>query len=276
MRILSFSLFLALSMQVSAQTFCDDLTQIPSNSTSSSTAFQLGDIVSLTNAYSTIELASENTSSGSYNSMYFLSNLGSLYGISGNCMLKISPNYSLEEIAVYASNFGAEYGDIPSFIINGDSSSNQLEFHTIDDFPMTVGGVDVSLDTTYIADGVTNSAYKMNFIGDVSTGLLIRSSIDITFREICLESAFLSTNEVTSPNSTIIFPNPTQGHIYLESSKETQIESVLVFDILGNVLQTYTPNSTQYNLSLNGPKGIYIIKVNKEGNLSELLKVVKH
>lgn len=274
MKIISFSLFLVLGLNVNAQTFCDDFTLIPSYASTSSNTLQQGDTISLANGYNTVELASEDNYDGSLNSTYFISNMGSLYGITGDVLLKITPNYSFEEFAVYASNLGTEYGAVPSFILNGDSSSNQLEFHNITDFPMTVGGVDVSLDTTYIADGVINSAYKMIFDGDVSSGLVMRSSLDITFRKVCFESASLNTEELTSLKANTIYPNPTHSEVHLESS--SIIESALVFDVLGNLLQTYMPISTQYDFRLNGPEGIYFIQVNTEDKLSETLKIVKH
>lgn len=254
-------------MQTNAQTFCDDLTILPTDSNTS----QPFDTISLANAYSTIIL------NGDFNNWYYYSNTGNLEGISGDCFLNIHPNYIMEKvyINVYVPSEGTNYEYIPGFVINGDSSNSPTFWHDLSEFPMTVSGVDISVDTNLMNLPTTGSAFTIVLEGNLNNGFSIRSSFDLFFGSICYESEALDVDDIADLQSSMLFPNPTTGDISLKSGENQTIKSITVYDLLGHQLQTYDVLSDYLDFSIQGPKGIYMVSIVSENDNTEIIKVVK-
>jgi hypothetical protein len=74
-----------------------------------------------------------------------------------------------------------------------------------------------------------------------------------------------------------IYPNPTDGHIFLNNMSSSYMFSLTVFDVLGNELinipeQSFIYRTNEINLSsLNN--GIYFLKT-QSGNISEMRKII--
>jgi hypothetical protein len=265
--LLILSLFI---IQANAQTFCDDLTMLPSNTTNTS---QPGDTVSLPNAYSSITL------NGDYNMFYFyVDNSTIVDGISGDCYLNIVPNYDMEKVYVdiYLPNNGNAYDFIPEFVINGDSSNSNSssQWHTLGEFPMTVGGLDISVDTS-LTNISNTTAYTLVLEGDLSNGFIMRSSFDLVVNKICYDSEELGVDDITDLQSSVLFPNPTSGNVTLKASEKHTFKSITVYDLLGHPLQSYSEISDYLDFDINGPKGIYIVSIVFENDYNEVIKVVK-
>ena len=73
-----------------------------------------------------------------------------------------------------------------------------------------------------------------------------------------------------------LYPNPTQGVLTLEIGGTTQNVEVQVVNMMGQVLLNNTYRSTtKIDLTIPGPRGIYLVTVKKQEGRSETFKVVK-
>lgn len=72
-------------------------------------------------------------------------------------------------------------------------------------------------------------------------------------------------------NEIILFPNPTNSMLRVQTQKYNDqlivIKSIIITDILGNILQQITdPFTVQYLDLTNYPSGVYVIKIETEKN----------
>ena len=86
--------------------------------------------------------------------------------------------------------------------------------------------------------------------------------------EVVLKEHYpLSTNTVQSITDITLFPNPSNGQIYLNSNE--QINSIVIYNIFGECVGRFVPlkNNNVYSLDLNHlPKGLYIVMIGNDLN----------
>lgn len=71
-----------------------------------------------------------------------------------------------------------------------------------------------------------------------------------------------------------VYPNPSGSTFFIDSSSAG---SIVLFDILGKIIQTQKLNSGTTSLDLsNTPNGLYLLKVTNERNQSKTIKLVKN
>jgi hypothetical protein len=71
-----------------------------------------------------------------------------------------------------------------------------------------------------------------------------------------------STNELLSENTFNIYPNPSNGIVYINSQiNPNKNVSIYIIDLLGHEIQRFENNSFPFELNLNElPNGSYLLK----------------
>ena len=90
---------------------------------------------------------------------------------------------------------------------------------------------------------------------------------------ITLENV-LGVNEVTS-SKTVLFPNPANDNITISS--QNNLQSVTIYNVLGaQVMQTSNLNSKSTDVNISDlPSGVYLVKIEDDGNSEGLKRLVK-
>ena len=86
--------------------------------------------------------------------------------------------------------------------------------------------------------------------------------------EVIDSSTLLKTPLVAGHGDDIIlFPNPSQNRITIESNKEIKLQKVIVLDIFGQKVREYNNDfGSKQELDLSGlPKGMYFVQINTSG-----------
>jgi hypothetical protein len=119
---------------------------------------------------------------------------------------------------------------------------------------------------------VNLTATNLMFIFTKYVGNLAIDDIKLTFDSSTGIPENRSTLETVN-----IYPNPTDGHIFLINKSSSKMISLIVYDVLGNNLinipeQSIIQGTNEINLSsLNN--GIYFLKT-QSGNISEMRKII--
>ncbi|MEO1262833.1 MAG: T9SS type A sorting domain-containing protein [Bacteroidota bacterium] len=91
--------------------------------------------------------------------------------------------------------------------------------------------------------------------------------------EITDKNAMTDASELVDSDIDInVFPNPTSGNIYIESTKVTQFESIKIYNTNGTLVSTHTGNTIDMRPM---PSGIYILRVTAGDNSSVVKRIVK-
>jgi hypothetical protein len=84
---------------------------------------------------------------------------------------------------------------------------------------------------------------------------------------------------VSGSESIVLYPNPTQGNVQIESTEDLPVNTkVLVFDLMGKqqAVEALITDSRQVKLDMTAlPQGIYIVNVQGEG-VNQIFRVVKY
>lgn len=84
-----------------------------------------------------------------------------------------------------------------------------------------------------------------------------------------------STKEAT-PSSVQLFPNPGKDFIQIQGLQEVTVEQLVVFDLLGKQLKTFTHIASETNNNISDlPNGVYVIGLYKNQQLIHRLKLIK-
>lgn len=99
-------------------------------------------------------------------------------------------------------------------------------------------------------------------ISVISLRDLLRTAITLLFFLVFI--GFLSfSQEITSPTSVKVFPNPSQGIFTVESVIPfDQLETILITDLKGRVIHGYTLETSPTSMKVDfhhHPKGEYIL-----------------
>lgn len=245
------------------QTYCDDLTVLqpysllPGSLLNITDTISFGDTISTQNAYNVIELG------GTYSDWYYVSNLGIHDGISGDAHFKVKPVNEVENLSVTIYNSTDVYG-IPTFVVNGDTSNfnSSLGFnlYELSDFPMTVGNMNISIDTNVASlvcsNGIAHSGYKLICNGPIEE-LELFFGIDVGYiYEVCYESNVL--NILESEDIQVLYPNPASEYFQIQSTIE--LTSVSIYNILGEKVVVVPLHTTQYKVDCSQlTTGVYLV-----------------
>jgi len=91
-----------------------------------------------------------------------------------------------------------------------------------------------------------------------------------------LRGDFLSNKQVKGSRTEIkIFPNPTNGEIFLSLNKELLNINVEIFDYTGKMIQKERAIDAKQPISIQSGQGIYFIKVYSNNEIIGVSKIVK-
>jgi hypothetical protein len=91
--------------------------------------------------------------------------------------------------------------------------------------------------------------------------------------EIIDKNTMTDTYELVDSDINInVFPNPTSGNIYLESTNVTQFESIKIYNTKGTLVSTHIGNTIDMRPM---PSGIYILRITADNNTSAVKRIVK-
>lgn len=272
-----------------AQTNCDDLLVLPDYYLGDSIpvldTVDFGDPINAIGANSTITVEwpfqNQPQQSNSWTFLYISDSMG----ITTDAMFNITPNVSSTDmVTVSLYTFASEYNIYPAMVVNGDTSDyvNGFSFggHNFEDFPMTVGNVDISLDTT-----LANITYEvmgnqfirygtlLKFEGQVDE-IKLRFNIDLGhLTEVCVSSEVLDIPEIESDIDYYVYPNPTTDVLNIETDKV--LSSIRMYDMLGSEVLNKKVSSTKETIDCSELiSGIYMLITEDEQGRNYTRKVV--
>jgi uncharacterized delta-60 repeat protein len=131
-------------------------------------------------------------------------------------------------------------------ILLNSNGTKDTSFNTGAGFNNTVYTIEQQADGKILVGG-----WYTTYNGDNSSAYLIKLRTE----------ASLSTTSFDTTNAFVIYPNPVQNVLHLQSNNFTSIKSVKIYDLQGKVvLQDTNDTINVSNLS----KGVYIVKITTE------------
>lgn len=134
-------------------------------------------------------------------------------------------------------------------------------------------GADNSAITTLTdSSGNGNDGTFINFDLSASSSNWIGSSI-IQTGNTCTTLS-VGDNNLDFNSSLKVYPNPSSSAFFINSDSNG---TIVLFDLLGKIIQTQKLNSGTTTLDLNAtPNGVYLLKVTNEKNQSKTVKLIKN
>lgn len=241
----------------------------------------------------TYTLSGFNFSSGTAYFRLYNDNLNTLGSVSFPTGTAVAGGPSIqvtggEWFVTFNKNTGAYSFAYPSIGILGTSlngfTSEDVDLTTTNGFDYTINNLALSVgEVKFRKDNLWTSNWGSNTFpqgtgtqGGANIPVTEASTYNIYFEKSSGDYAF--TNLLSTTGYSIlnvkIYPNPTNKIWNL--SHDTAIESVELFDITGKTIQTYNPNTNQFELNGSSlSNGIYFIKI-KSGLDFTVKKIVKN
>lgn len=120
--------------------------------------------------------------------------------------------------------------------------------------------------------GATSQSFTPTLNGSYAVEIEENGCIDTSE---CFAIVDLGIYEAGTAHSISVYPNPTQGKITLISDNEFGNATMLIRNVLGQVVTEYTLSSIkQIEVNLEGSEGVYFIEI-EDGIKKSLIKVVK-
>jgi hypothetical protein len=134
-------------------------------------------------------------------------------------------------------------------------------------------GADNSIVTTLTdSSGNGNDGTLVNFDLSASSSNWISSSV-IQTGQTCVTLS-VGDHDLDLSSSLKVYPNPASSAFFIDSESNG---TIVIFDILGKIVQTQKLNSGTTTLDLGStPNGVYLLKVTNEKNQSKTVKLIKN
>jgi hypothetical protein len=126
----------------------------------------------------------------------------------------------------------------------------------------------------------SDNLYIVGFLAEYDTDINKRSVLNVAKAKITGNSETLGVKEFTEKSGLTIYPNPTSGKIYLNSSKTINTYEIRVIDVMGRCLLVENLNQVGSNAlidlgSLNN--GVYFLNISSEtGRFIEKVVIQKN
>ncbi len=118
----------------------------------------------------------------------------------------------------------------------------------------------------------SNQTFTADVSGNYAVEILQNDCIDTS---MCYTVSIISTIENTFDKSLVVYPNPSNGFVYINLGANFQIIGIEVKDVNGRILKKSLFKNRQFlDFELDEPAGIYFITVTSE-NKSAIMKLVK-
>ncbi len=161
-----------------------------------------------------------------------------------------------------------------------NKTSRSYVFNKLEDEPDSIGYT-FYLSETEVKSGIANISYSDSLYGDYwfLKGIYGFLSTDVTIFFVHSDTILLSENcfdcymhefvrntELSSLNLSLmkkelmVYPNPCKASLYLKTDNESQIKSVLIVNLNGQIVEQKRGNMSEISIS-HLPKGQYFIKI---------------
>ncbi len=205
---------------------------------------------------------------------------GNLMVLSPDILMKVDANGN----AIWARELMMKVADMVNAPDNGflvvgngpllavkahDTSDPQIGIIKTDSLGQTFECVfGASISSTDLSITPTSTMVLTENIGTESGEYYVASYIDLTVEDGCV-AIIGAVEEEGSENQPQVFPNPANGIIYIRTINSEKISNIKIYSVLGKqVLQYEGLNTEETSVELSQlPKGIYILKILKEGAL---------
>jgi hypothetical protein len=168
----------------------------------------------------------------------------------------------------YVGHFGLDLESVVSGDINGDgqmdiitASGDSGRIHWSE---KAIGDSQYPNTTNHLIDGTTINATDVEVVDidqDGDLDVLSVSISKITWHENLRLNNTTKIIELSN-NSLLVYPNPTSKLINIQSNKTDNIKSISIFNILGNLVDSYSVDSHKFTIDTEKYKnGIYLLKI---------------
>jgi extracellular elastinolytic metalloproteinase len=154
---------------------------------------------------------------------------------------------------------------------------NEGDLYTIPDFSTIASATDNCTASPLI----TQDPIAGTEVGVGDTTVTITATDDAGNESVCTFTItveyILGTGDRDYDKEIVLFPNPTNGNVTLLNNSDLLINSVIIFDINGRVINEITINGTnlESNFSIeNQATGLYFVKI-VSNDFSIIKKIVK-
>lgn len=173
--------------------------------------------------------------------------------------------------AIYTltNEFGCDSVIMLDLTINEiDVSTSTSDFTiTANEYPATYQWLDCNDDYSEII-GETTQSYTPIEDGTYAVSITKDGCIDTSE---CVTIVGLALDEQPQNNGLVIYPNPNQGHLFINSPNSDEI-NVKITDMDGKLcFQQRFLNTTIIEIDLNVVPGTYVVEVNNDGEISHHL-----
>ena len=145
-------------------------------------------------------------------------------------------------------------------VFNADFSIVKEEF-----VPLTGATFSVVYTNVEPADAVVQYGFQV-------TGINANPADEAALGNVVVTNSSLGVNDINTIN-VAVFPNPTANNVNIQSDE--QLKSVVVYNVLGQVVKNATPNATNFSLEMsNVDGGMYFVTVTTETG-SKTVKLIK-
>lgn len=144
---------------------------------------------------------------------------------------------------------------LTSNIPNGTWSSNEVSVDPL---------LGVVFPATYTSSPATIS-YTVAYTSYTGSECVVTESFQLTIGN-CRNGVAETQNAIGSSNELLIFPNPANDVLFIQSQNEQQIDVVILYDMMGkiSIQSTVGQRNTQLNTA-DLPAGVYVLSVNQNG-----------
>ncbi len=137
--------------------------------------------------------------------------------------------------------------------------------------PASYKWLDCNNNYSAIANEI-NQTFTADVSGNYAVEILQNDCIDTS---ICYTVSIISTIENTLDKNLVVYPNPTNGSVYINFGSNLQKIKIEVKDVNGRTLKKLQFENRQFlDFELDAPAGIYFITIISE-NKSAIIKLVK-
>jgi len=233
------------------------------------------------------EKAVDGNNNGRINAQYYQRGLVPV-GSFSETLVESEPYYDLD----FGEQKIIDYFDIWNTVeLNGsDMETVSTDFKNfsvfISDTPFTsttFSGTQTEADFEYVKNATPTRKFSQNNLNAVGRYMRIQSSnvtpIKLKLAEIEVVGrtfeGTLSTDDIVE-DLIKIYPNPTDGTLYLNLNKIYTNVSVSVYNLLGQTVYSAQHDSLQHTqLNLIGDSGMYVVAIKDDNHLNVVKKIIK-
>ena len=187
--------------------------------------------------------------------------------INGSAEVMLDENQPSAEVSVANANYNTQS---PIEILSVEEENQAGESYliiTTDELPYTLNfGENFMIQMEPNYDPAAKSV--------ASTTVVVESNVGTVVFSVEIDGELLKVTELSS--TTKLYPNPANNQVRIESPKS--IESVMVYNMMGALVETISANNNTVNVNLSDSRnGVYFFNIRQsEGTVSKERVIVSH